>query len=186
MTKPILTPEMLRKLLRYEPDTGMLFWRVRPVEMFDDGKKHTAEHICKWWNAHYAGAEALKAVNSNGYKTGHIFNIIYRSQRVIWAMETGTWPNEIDHIDHDRTNNRFENLRAATRQENTRNKSLGVANTSGIIGVHWDKRRQKWRATIGIDWKHKHLGWFTNKAEAAVVRKAAEIKHGFHPNHGRA
>ena len=185
MTKHLPTPELLRKLLRYEPGTGKLFWRERPVELFSDGK-HAAEHSCRAWNARYSGNEALTSDDGKGYRQGKIFDRLHSAHRVIWAIETGAWPvDEIDHIDHDRSNNRFSNLREVTRQENMRNSSFSKRNTSGVTGVSWNKMAKKWHASITADGRQRHLGYFRCITAAIFVRKAADIEHGYSPNHGR-
>lgn len=171
---------MLRKLLRYNPATGKLFWRERPVEMFKSKRSANA------WNAKCAGEEAFATDNSYGYLVGSIFDCKYRAHRVIWAMETGEWPTEqIDHEDHDRSNNRFANLRKASNAENARNQSFRCTNTSGITGVYWSKRASKWYAQIKVDGQAIHLGYFSNLPFAAAARTNAKIKYGFHQNHGR-
>ena len=77
---------------------------------------------------------------------------------------------EADHIDRRVWNNSRSNLRRATRQENSRNRPKHKNNTSGVTGVFWDKRAQKWRAHI----TSKHLGLFVTKEAAIEARKRAE------------
>jgi hypothetical protein len=97
-----------RKLLRYDSTTGKLFWLNRPRGFFN------SDRAFKSWNTKYSGKEALNT-NSNGYKYGPIFKKNYKAHRVVWLLVTGHWPQlEIDHIDGNRSNNRFENLRPAT------------------------------------------------------------------------
>ncbi len=185
MAKCLPSPELLRKLLRYEPDTGELFWRERTPDMFEGGK-HTAEHICNKWNAKFSGAVALGAGNGSGYMCGDILGVKHRAHRVIWAMETGAWPvDQIDHINGVRDANRKENLREASCVENNRNRKKPATNTSGTMGVSWHKRDQKWQAHISDDGAMMHLGNFNCFTGAMLARKAAEIKCGYHPNHGR-
>lgn len=176
----LLPPKTLLELLRYETETGKLFWRARPVEMFKTTRDAAA------WNTRFAEKEAFVTKLKEGYLTGIIHYRKYFAHRVIWAMVTGEWPrDQIDHKDHDRANNRFGNLRESSQSENCRNKSRQHSNKSGVTGVHWYKAGGKWAAQIAVDGKQIHLGYFTDKAEAAEARLAAEIKHGFHPNHGQ-
>jgi hypothetical protein len=99
---------------------------------------------------------------------------------------TGKFPKlDIDHIDGNGINNKWNNLREVTRSQNCRNIKLASNNTSGFIGVRWNEENKKWRALIGIDRKSKHLGYFDNLEEAIMARKNAERMFGFHPNHGR-
>lgn len=181
----LLTPEELRKILEYNPATGKLFWRERSVEFFNDGKQ-SAQHNCAAWNGRFANKEAFTADHNEGYRQGRIFSRVYLAHRVIWAMVYGEWPEEqIDHINGVRDDNRIENLRAVTNQENGKNKKLSKNNTSGVIGVYWYKPTRKWRAEIKINNRRVHLGLFTKKDDAIAARKAAEAEHGYHPNHGR-
>ena len=182
-SKELPSPELLRKILRYEPETGKLFWRKRPVEMFSSGNRGAEAH-CKSWNKRFAESEAFISV-TEGYRIGSIFNRKVFAHRVIWAMVHGEWPKgQMDHINHDRSDNRMENFRIVTNLENSRNASIGKSNTSGIVGVGWDTNKSKWRASIGIFRKNKHLGYFDCFTAAAAARKKAEIKYGFHENHG--
>lgn len=99
---------------------------------------------------------------------------------------TGSWPKEqIDHINHVRSDNRWINLREATNQENCKNRSISIRNKSGVVGVRWTKGKTKWAAYIHVNSKDKYLGFFFDKFEAICARKSAENKHGFHANHGR-
>lgn len=140
-----------------------------------------------WWNAEYADCEAFVCVDVRGYKGGAIFDVTFRAHRVIWAMVHGKWPeDEIDHINHDKADNRIENLRDVTRQENCRNRSMNSNNTSGTTGVHWSNASKIWVARIKIGGGALvHIGSFKNKQDAIDARKAAEIKYGFHLNHGK-
>ena len=185
MTADLPSPELLRKLLRYEPETGKLFWRERMPDMFRYGKQ-TANHNCRRWNSRFAGTEALTAVDRGGYRHGDIFGRKVKAHRVAYAIYYGTWPeNEIDHIDGVCDNNRIVNLRAATSTDNKRNQKLSSKNTSGVVGVSWHNPTRKWRAYINDATGRKYLGLFTAKAEAISARKVAEIHFGYHENHGR-
>ena len=82
-----------------------------------------------------------------------------------------------DHIDRNPLNNRRSNLRPCTQQENCRNRSLYNNNKTGVTGVGWDKRKQKWRAHIGLDYKMIHLGYFNNFDDAVKTRLEAEKKY---------
>ena len=185
MPKDLPTPETLRKLLRYEPDTGKLFWRERSAECFKDGN-HTALHSCAIWNSRYANTEAFTLNRSTGYKQGHILRVQCSAHRVAWAMYHGFWPKQhIDHINGIRHDNRIKNLRDVSMVQNARNSAKSSRNTSGVCGVSWAKRENKWSAQITLNYKKKHLGFFDDIEAAAVARKAAEIKFGFSERHGK-
>lgn len=183
MAKSLPPPELLCKLLRYEPDTGKLYWRERDVDMFVDGG-HTAKHSCAKWNSRFAGKEAFTA-DSHGYKVGDIFDRTYKAHRVIWAIVHNEWPDTIDHINGISDDNRIDNLRSVSQAENLRNAKRPSNNTSGVCGVVWNKAANKWQAQIGTGYKVKNLGLFTDFDEAVAARKTAEIKYGYHENHGR-
>lgn len=183
--KPLPPVGVLRQLLRYEQDTGKLFWLPRPLEMFESGK-FTARHNWLVWNSRFAGTEAFTSINK-GYRVGAIYRQNVCAHRVAWALVTGAWPtDQIDHINHDRTDNRWANLRVATPVENSRNQSMMASNTSGVCGVSWHRGAGKWRAQIDVAGKQKHLGLFDSMEDAVVCRKDAEAKYGFHENHGKA
>lgn len=174
------TPEILRQLLDYDTDTGVLTWKLRPAELFSNKRQQNA------WNARYAGKPALTCVSKGGYLQGSIFNRNFQAHRVIWAIQTGAWPTgEIDHENGIRHENWWGNLRDVSSQENSRNIAIPSNNTSGHIGVYWNKRLGRWLATIKVGGRDIYLGCFIEIADAVAARKAAEVRHGFHANHGR-
>ena len=114
-----------------------------------------------------------------------IFNQRELAHRVAWLIKTGEWPSQqIDHQDHQRANNCWSNLRAASHAENGRNQSARRGRTHAPMGVAQRRDTGKWSARIRINGNTKHLGCFADQASAAAVRKAAEIAAGFHPSHG--
>jgi hypothetical protein len=177
MPKEQINPALLRQLLRYEPETGRLFWLVRPVEHFRD------DACRRRWNTRFAGKEAFTAQCGNKYLQGHLLSTKQLAHRVAWAIYHGAWPTQIDHINGVRTDNRIANLREVTATENCRNLALQQRNKSGFIGVRWAKGA--WQAEITIANRVRYLGRFQNLPDAATARRVAELEHGFHPNHGR-
>ena len=169
----------LHSLLWYSYTDGLLYWKVRGKEVIPDNR------IRKTWNTRFSKKEALGSVNKKGYKTGRIFGKTYLSHRVIWAMHHGEWPENIDHINHSRSDNRIENLRNVTHQENSKNQTMQSNNKSGVIGVCWCNTTSKWMSQITADGGNKFLGHFNCITAAAVARKQAEIKYGYHENHGK-
>lgn len=122
----------------------------------------------------------------DGYKMSKVLGKSYMLHRLAWLYEYGVLPTEqIDHIDHDRTNNRISNLRLVKHSDNAKNQTKRCTNTSGHTGVVWNKANQKWIAQIKVDYKYKYLGSFENKEKAIEMRKQAEIEYGFHKNHGK-
>ena len=177
--KDLPTPATLRKLLSYDPDTGLMTWKHRPLEMFAD------ERSGKIWNTRFSGG-AAGSIRKDGYFRLAIFDVRYLSHRVAWAMHHGEWPDDqVDHINGDPSDNRIENLRVVSNAENARNAKRAKNNTSGVTGVSLHSDGQKWVVQISMKGKSRYLGRFTNFDDAVAVRAAAEVKYGFHPNHGR-
>lgn len=163
--------EYMHKRLRYEPETGKLFWR-------------DCEEMPKKWRTRYAGREAFTAV-SQGYRQGDIDGVKFWAHRVIWASHYGEWPSDqIDHINGVRDDNRISNLRVVTNQQNQRNASMQRNNTSGVCGVEWHKASGKWQASIRINGRRRHLGLFTALEDAAEARAEASRRYGFTDRHG--
>ena len=91
---------------------------------------------------------------------------------------------EVDHIDSDGLNNRRINLRVATHEENTRNARVRLDNKSGVKGVHWSSRAQRWMASVRIDGRQVHIGTFRDLDAAVTARKSATDKaHGRFARH---
>lgn len=145
----------------------------------------------KWKARRYSNAMAghnAGTVRPDGYLQVSLFGKTQLVHRVIWEMHNGPIPDgmEIDHINHDRLDNRIENLRIVSRQENSVNLSKRIDNTSGIVGVSWSKRMGKWRARISVNKKEISLGFFSDINDAGRARKNAEIYYNFHENHGKS
>jgi len=181
--KALPAQDVLLQLLSYDPETGKLYWRERGPGRFRDGF-HSAATQARQWNGKNAGKEAFTAVNA-GYRYGAVGDVNFLAHRVIWKMSTGLEPDQIDHIDGDRQNNRFCNLRNVSETANKRNMCIPRHNTSGIIGVSKDARGG-WEAHITLGNRKKSLGRFLAFDEAVAARKSAEVVHGFHENHGRS
>jgi len=125
--------------------------------------------------------------NGDGYNCIEIDGTSYRSARIAWLYCHGEFPNGcIDHVNGIRDDDRLLNLRDVSHGENMRNRCISSNNTSGVMGVHWDKDRCKWRACISLNGKLIGPGRFKTKEEAASSRMKAELKYGFHKNHGRS
>lgn len=184
--KPLPPQGVLRQLMTYEPETGKLFWKERGPEWFRTSG-HTAEHTCNRWNSKFAGREAFTATKGDGYKHGSIGGQNYAAHRLIWVLMTGDEPDQVDHIDGNRANNRWSNLRNVSASINRRNASRHRDNRSGVTGVRRVSRGgwSKWQAFIQTKDGFIHLGVFELIEEATAARKAAEVAYGFHPNHGR-
>ena len=92
----------------------------------------------------------------------------------------------VDHINHDKLDNRLSNLRDASYEDQAKNNSLRKTNKTGVSGViaYAGKKATTWRVRIRAEGKNLALGTFKTLAKATAVRKAAEVKYGYHPLHG--
>lgn len=158
-----LTQKRLKELLHYDPLLGVF---TRKISVRGTAKGSTACNVCK----------------THGYRVTMIDGKKYRGARLAWLYMEGYFPeNEIDHINRVKHDDRWKNLRHVSRQCNIRNLPTSKRNKSGIVGVSWNKGRQKWQARITVSGKNIFLGLFGNKTGAARARWNAEVKHGF-PN----
>lgn len=121
--------------------------------------------------------------HSQGYLSTCIGSKEYLAHRIIWFMQTGCWPDQVDHIDHDRSNNRWSNLREVSSRLNQLNMSQKKSNTSGVTGVRV-LPSGKYHAYIMVNRKQIALGSYDDINDAKAARQAAEVKYGFHANHG--
>lgn len=164
--KDYLIPELIKLYLNYDPISGWLTWIRKPS------------------NKVIIGNRAGTQVNGRDNRIIHLFGEVYIEHRLIWFMQTGKWPvGDIDHIDHNESNNAWNNLREVSHAENTLNLSKRKDNTSGVIGVQKTKRGT-WLAEI----QNKQLNVRKSKTfktfeEAVAMRKQWEQELGFHVNH---
>lgn len=183
--RPLPSQEALCQLLRYETESGKLFWKERSIDWFND-EKQSREHNAAIWNGKNAGKEAFTTALPHGHRYASLHKQKFLAHRVIWKMVYGNEPVGIDHIDGDPSNNRLDNLREAMPVVNGKNIKLKRNNTSGVMGVRWEQSRSKWIARINVNYQSIHLGVFDTFDAAVAARKVAEREYGFHPNHGRA
>lgn len=155
----------LKEIIEYNPDTGVFTWKISKQGI----KKKQAG-----------------SGDGKGYIDIKINQKKYKAHRLAWLYMTGELPGkQIDHINHNRSDNRWGNLRLASHSENMRNQTIPKNNNSGVIGVFFHKRDKKWIASINHKNRKINLGSFAKKHQAIAARKQAEIKHGYHENHGR-
>jgi len=161
MSVPI-SQERLWSVLDYSDSTGLLIWRKRPTEWFDQPWQAAR------WNRRFAGKEALATPQSRGYKKGNIFGKTYYAHQIVWCWKTGQWPEQpIDHIDGDRTNNRWANLQMITLAQNAQRAIKNTNGTSQYRGVCLDRPTGKWRASITANGRRLELGLFKQEVDAA-------------------
>ena len=159
--RPLPPIEVLRDLLRYDSSTGQLYWR------------HPRSGVSTTRPAGYLHPQRNRAQIK-------IDGATYRLHRVVWAMVTGEDPGglTIDHIDRDASNNRFENLRLATRQQQVQNRA-GVG-PRGLKGVSPSiSKRNPWRVQIQHNRQIIYLGCYATAEEAhAAYQQAASRLFG--------
>jgi hypothetical protein len=116
--------------------------------------------------------------DNHGYRMIGLMGKSYLSHRLIFMFHHGYLPPEVDHIDGNKSNNRIENLRAATHSENLKNQKLKSSNVSGHKNVGWARREQKWRVRLTVNEKDKHIGYFKDRELAELVAiEAADLYH---------
>lgn len=180
-----LTLELVKELLDYEPETGVFFWKERDIKFFTPTEKRTAEHLMKMWNSKWAGKEAFTSDNGQGYLTGAILCLPVKAHRLALFYMTGEWPEQVDHENGNRSDNRFDNLRSVSKAENARNQKKHITNTSGVTGVSWHEPMKCWIARIHVNGERTYLGGSPIFEEAVKLRKDAEIKYGYHEMSGK-
>lgn len=154
--------ERIRDRIEYSPDSGELTWRP-PV-----GKQFSGKH------AGYAA--------SYGYRKVKVLGRVYFVHRLAFLLMNGALPSkEIDHINGNRADNRWSNLRESTHAENMQNlkKAKRSNNSSGLLGVAWRERGAKWSSQIRVDGRIRHIGYFKTAEEAHQAYLAAKREH--HP-----
>lgn len=150
--------DLIREYLEYDPETGDLFWKVTRGKRGVKGKK--------------AGCKT-----SDGYVHVTLAGKTYMAHRLAWFIYYEKWPNKyLDHKDGIKSNNKINNLREASNSENCRNKPKK--------GYYWDDSRKKFCATIMVNYKKSHLGYFDTEEEARKAHvEAMEKYHGEFANY---
>lgn len=179
MAEVDLTQEYVRSLFDYNPSTGALTWRECPRENFSSERLWKI-HITRW-----AGKDAGYIDKSNGYRRVDIDGVGYRAHRIAWLHYYGALPNEVDHDNGVRSDNRIANLVDTSRSGNMKNKGMHKNNRSGVTGVSWAPKDKKWVARITVNYNNRRIGGFDNKDDAIAARLKAEKELGFHEHHGR-
>jgi hypothetical protein len=166
----LITCERLKELLNYDPESG-LFTRL------------TSNY--RWKAGCVVGSFDRSKSSTAGYVKVFVDGKRYKAHRLAWLYMTGEWPEDIDHTNHVRHDNRWCNLRSVDQSENTKNRTMNKNNTSGFRGVHWYKPSGKWMAYINTSpGKRKNLGYFDSLIDAVATRLRGESQYRYHCNHG--
>lgn len=170
-----LTQEIVRELLDYNPISGRLVWKERDIKWFKHSLKRTQEHTCHHWNSRFSGKVAGH-IGIENYWLIKLFGKSHKQHRIIWLWMTGEWPeNDIDHKNRNRSDNRWANLREATRSQNRMNITKQVLNSSGYKGVSvCDFGFQTEIRANGI---REYIGFSVDPKEAAKMYDKAAIKY---------
>lgn len=171
MGKPSVDQATLTRLLHYDPATGIFTWNRR-----DD--------VGKAWNTRYAGKQAGYAWSVPNspltYWSIRIFDWPFLAHRLAVLYMTGEWPAaDVDHDDRDGLNNRWSNLRPATKSQNSANRSFSKKSSTKLRGAYACKRTGRYRAQICINGKIRWLGYYDTPEEAHAAYCAAHrAEHG--------
>ena len=158
-TKKLPSLDLLNYLFELDTNSGLLIRKVR------SGNQKEGQ---------IAGSKNHKGYLQVSIKIDE--RITYYLHRIIWKMHYKTEPPEIiDHKDQNKLNNRIDNLREATKEQNQQNRVKNKNNTSGVKGVFWDKTKNKWLVQIRANGKANHLGRYSDKSEAISVAKEAYL-----------
>jgi hypothetical protein len=162
-----ISQSQLKEVLDYNRETGVFTWAVNVGSRAKKGR-------------------VTGCVNDRGYVLIQYKGKVYGAHRLAWLYVHGELPkHEIDHINHNKEDNSIANLRDVPHAENQRNKPRHSDNSSGYTGVQWNKVIRKWVATVCSEGKSIHLGCFDIKEDAVAARSSANVKYGFHQNHGQ-
>jgi len=155
--------DFIKENLRYDPDTGHLWWtkrfRGRPFDRPAGNLDKTVGYI------------------RISYKIKGILKQ-HKAHRLAWFLYYGVWPkNQIDHINNFRDDNRVLNLREATNFENQANQKIRKGGTSKYKGVSWDKKHSFWVAMVMLNYKNIFLGYYPDEEEAALAYNKAALEY---------
>jgi hypothetical protein len=159
----LTSPERIKEAFNYNPKTGKLTWAI--------------DRRC----VHPGDSAGTRVKSPKGvFLTVRLDGRLYCVNQVVWCWVTGEWPAEqVDHQNLDSSDNRWDNLREATNQQNCANRGLNTNNKTGYRGVYWYASRQKWVAYLRKNGKHVFFKYFKIKSDAvAAVREARKVHFG--------
>lgn len=177
----------LKLIVKYNPETGVFNWLHRSAKTHSlfmrINSAHSLEHSTNLWNSR--NATKIIGSKSHGYMEVRIAEKLYKLHSLAWLYMHGEYPEQIDHINGIRSDNRISNLRPCKQDKNCKNSARRSDNTSGFTGVYFFKSLNKWAAKIVSEGRQIHVGCFDTPAQANAARIERLKEFGFHENHGR-
>ena len=168
LTKEDLTPAIVNSVLNYDPDSGHFTWC----------SKHHSKRVV-------VGSRAGYLHKASGYREVALFGRTYKEHILAWFVHYGCWPSgEVDHVDHVRDHNWITNLEDKSHAQNARNKARLTNTVSGMQGIWFNKKRDRWVAEIRMNGKKVWQKSFRYQTDALEARRIKLIELGFHENHG--
>ena len=163
----MITQEELKSQLNYDEVTGIFTWKIKNSNRIKIG-------------------DIAGSINNKGYTIITINKKHFVAHRLAWLYVYNYIPSkDIDHINGNRADNRINNLREATRSENSFNSKISKNNKSGLKGISWHKTAKKWEVCLRFNGVKKYLGIFDNIELAELVITEARAKyHGMFANNG--
>ena len=149
------------------------------AEYFDHKDGHLYWKKVAHPNKQYLVGQEAGSIHATGYRHVTWQGKVHKVHRLIFLLEHGYMPKEIDHINGDRQDNRLKNLREVTRSQNQCNRFVLANNTSGYAGVSWHKKSKSWVVRLMKDGKTKAIGYFKDLELAGLVSaEARSLYHG--------
>ncbi len=174
-----LSQDVLKELVYYNGDTGLMTWKLRSPKWFTASEHKTSDHICAIWNSKYAGQEVGSLNESTQTYRAKLLGKCYEKSRLAYLYETGLCPEEVGHINGNSLDNRFINLCNQSVTDNRRSRGPSKMNKTSIVGVCFHKRDNLWRAKIRHNGQEIGLGYHKSLFDACAARKSAENKYGY-------
>ena len=174
---PLPDSTFLHECFTYNPITGLLYWKERPLHHFK------SEGLCNKWNRQFANKQTFTSTDGEGYAYGGATQngkrTFYKAHRIAWKMVYGIDPVQIDHDNRIRTDNRLSNLVESSAELNAKNRGKRKDNLTGYTGV-FKTANGKYGSRLG----KVYIGTFNTALEAHNEREAAKAKSNYHVNHG--
>ena len=157
---------------------------IELLNLINENLEHRDDGNFYWKKAKKGCAAGRKA---GAYRRGYVVigldNKIHLAHRLAFLLSHGYLPDHIDHINGNKSDNRIQNLREATRSQNLSNRVAPKTNSTGIKNVSWDKQKKTFKVVVGINNKQKTIGRFKDIELAELV--AIEARNKYHGDFAR-